>query len=71
MRLQNSILLGDVSHQVDDAVGVAPFVVVPTDEFEEVGVQLDRAAGVEDGGGFVVDEIGGDDLIFGVAEDPF
>jgi hypothetical protein len=60
---------GDLGGQVDHAVGVAPLVVVPADELEEVLVQLDRRAGVEDRRALVVDEVGRDDLVVGVAED--
>ena len=40
-------LRGNLTEQFDDAVGVAPLVVVPADKLEEVLVQLDGRAGVE------------------------
>ena len=46
-----------VLQQVDAAVAVAPLVVVPADQLEEVRVQLDRAAGVVDARALVVDEV--------------
>ena len=44
-----------MDHQVDDAVAVAPLVVVPAHDLEEVGVQFDAGAGVEDGAARVAD----------------
>src|SRR5262245_48128855 len=41
-------LADDVLHQVADAVGVAPFVVVPAHELEEPLVELDARAFVKD-----------------------
>src|SRR5439155_21212671 len=58
-----------VLQQVYAAVAVAPLVVVPRDELEEVLVQLDAAAGVEDAAVRVVDEVGRDDLVLGVGQD--
>jgi cytosine/creatinine deaminase len=55
--------------QVDHAVGVAPLVVIPADQLEERGVQLDAGAGVEDREAGVVDEVGGDHFVVGVFED--
>lgn len=40
--------LEHVADQVDDAVAVAPLVVVPRDELDEVVVQSDPGLGVED-----------------------
>src|SRR5690606_24404854 len=60
---------GDLLGEIDDAVGVAALVVIPGDELEELGVQLDGGAGVEDRGELVVDEVGGGDFVLGVAED--
>ena len=45
---QGLLLANHVTQQIDAAVGVAPFVVVPADQLEEAVVQLDAAAGVED-----------------------
>ena len=41
--------LGHLLDEVDDAVGVAPLVVVPRDELDEVVVERDARLGVEDG----------------------
>lgn len=50
-------------------MGVAPLVVVPGDELDEVLVQGDTGLGIEDGGVVIAVEIGGDDVVLGVAED--
>ena len=41
--------LGHVRNKPDDAARVAPLVVVPRDELDEVGVQGYPSGGVEDG----------------------
>jgi hypothetical protein len=47
--LRNALLgLEYVADQVDDAVAVAPLVVVPGDELDEVLVQSDSSLGVKD-----------------------
>src|SRR5262249_45834583 len=66
---RRSRLADHVLQQVDAAVGVAPFVVVPRDELEEPAVQLDPAAGVEDARSRVVDEVGGNHVVVGVLQD--
>ena len=55
--------------EVDNLVAVAPFVVIPRDQLDEGGGQLDAGSGVEDGGAGVGDEVGGNDGVFGVADD--
>lgn len=50
-------------------MGIAPLVVVPGDELDEVGVQGDTGLGIEDGGVVVTVQVGGDNVIVGVAED--
>ena len=67
--LQSTILLRRVDEEVADTAGVAPLVVVPRDELDEVGVELDSGVGVEDGRVLVADEVGGDNLLVGVADD--
>src|SRR5688500_2451704 len=56
-RQSSAELLRDPLRQLDDAVRVAPLVVVPRDELEEVLVELDRASRVEDRRRLVVDEV--------------
>src|SRR3954466_1924232 len=62
-------LFGHVLQQVDAAVAVAPLVVVPAHQLEEVLVQPNRGARVIDAAARVVDEVARDDLVRGVAED--
>lgn len=67
--LESTVPLGGVSDEVADALGVTPLVVVPGDELDEVGGELDTSIGVEDRGAVVAGEIGGDNLLVGVSED--
>ena len=67
--LQQAFFFGHVDHEIDHAVGIAPFIVVPGNDFEEVGIEFDTGAGVEDGAAGVADEIAGDDLLIRVAEE--
>src|SRR5690606_25342878 len=53
--------------EVDQAVGVAPLVVVPADDLDLVADHLGQA-GVEDAGRRVGDDVGGDDRVLGVGE---
>ena len=62
-------MLAHVVSELNKSVGVAPLVVVPGDDLHEAGVKLDTSTGVEDGGTGVGDEVAGDNLVFGVAED--
>ena len=61
--------LGHVAQQVKHTAGVAPLVVVPGDELDEVVVQADAGLGVEDGAGRVTAQVGRDDVVLGVVED--
>ena len=63
------VLGGDVGDEVAHAAGVTPLVVVPGDELDEVGAQLDSGVGVEDRGGMAADEVGGDDEFVSVVND--
>ena len=46
---RNALLgLGHVADQVDNTVAVAPLIVVPGDELDEVLVQSDSSLGVKD-----------------------
>ena len=55
--------------EVKDTAGVAPLVVVPGDELDEVVVEGDTGLGVDDGGGSVAVHVAGDDIVLGVGED--
>mmetsp|Transcript_3343 Transcript_3343/g.10574 ORF Transcript_3343/g.10574 Transcript_3343/m.10574 type:complete len:382 (+) Transcript_3343:276-1421(+) len=58
-----------VHGELDQPVGVAPLVVVPRDELDEGRGELDASPGVEDGRAGLADEVGGDNLVLGVADD--
>ena len=55
--------------QTHDHVGVAVLVVVPRDELDEVVVEHDARGLVEDAGAGIGDQVGGDHLVGGVADD--
>mmetsp|Transcript_6214 Transcript_6214/g.16870 ORF Transcript_6214/g.16870 Transcript_6214/m.16870 type:complete len:334 (+) Transcript_6214:333-1334(+) len=55
--------------ELDEAVGVAPLVVVPRNELDEVVSEHDASAGIEDGGALVALEVRGHELLIGVAHD--
>lgn len=63
-----AINLGDVGDEVKDTAGVAPLVVVPGDQLDEVLVQGDTGLGVEDGGVGVAVHIRRDDVVLGVGQ---
>jgi len=64
-----SIDLGDVREKVQHTPAVAPLVVVPADELDEVLVQGDTSLGIEDGGGGVAVQVAGDDIVLSVGQD--
>ena len=63
------ILLGNKDKQVTNTARVAPLVVVPSDELDEVVVERDSGLGIEDGRVGVTDEIGRHNIIFSVGHD--
>src|SRR6185369_12299442 len=60
-----------VFDQVSYPATISPLVVVPADQLEKALIQLDAGAGVVDGRGGVVDEVGAHDFVGGVFEDAF
>src|SRR4051812_1788485 len=58
----------DEQAEVDEAVGVAPLVVVPADDLHLVADDLGQL-GVEDAGVRVGDDVGADDRVLGVLQD--
>ena len=56
-------------HEVNNTARVAPLVVVPGDELDEVGVEHDTGIGIEDGGAGVGLEVGGDEGLVAVSKD--
>jgi hypothetical protein len=58
-----------VLHQVNNSARVAPLVIVPGDELDEVGVEHDSGAGIEDGRAGIGLEVGGDEGLVAVSKD--
>ena len=58
-----------VLDEVEHLVGVADLVVVPAHDLDERIRQGDTGLGVEDGRARIAEEVGGNDLFVGVAED--
>ena len=67
-RLVSTVLEGSERDEVAHALGVSPLVVVPGDELDEVGRELDSGVSVEDRRVVVAGEVGRDDGVLGVAE---
>lgn len=63
------IFLGNVADKIAYTTRVTPFVIVPSDELDEVLVQLDSSIGIKDGRSSVTDEIGRNDAVLSVLED--
>lgn len=66
-----AINLGDVGDEVEDTAGVAPLVVVPGDQLDEVLVQGDTGLGIEDGRVGVAVQVGGDNVILSVGQNAY
>src|SRR3974377_921432 len=58
-------------HQTTPSVAVAPLVVVPADQFEEVAVQLDTRARIENARTRVGNEVARNNLFVGIPENSF
>jgi hypothetical protein len=52
-----------VATEVNNSVGVSPFVIVPGHNLNKVGVQRDTSVDIEDGRVRVSNEIRGDNFI--------
>lgn len=66
--LLRTILLGNVFQEVDNTSRVAVFIIVPSDQLDEVGVQLDTCGGIKDGGIGAADKVCGHNGVGGEAE---
>jgi len=58
-----------LTHEVNDTVGVAIFVIIPSNKLDEFGVEHDTSLGIEDRGDGAGNEILGDKVFIGVSED--
>lgn len=63
------ILASSEEEEIAHTAGVTPLVIVPGDQLDKVGVELDSGLGVEDRRGGVADEVGGDEVLLAVLED--
>src|SRR5690606_21380989 len=69
-RQVSEAFFGDVADEVDTAVAVPPFVVIPAHQLEKPVVEADAAAGVVDRAVAVVNEVAGNDFVLRPREDP-
>jgi len=60
---------GSVDSQVNQAVRVSPFVIIPGNDLVEVVVEEDAGTSIDSGRSWIVNEITRDNGIFGVSED--
>jgi hypothetical protein len=60
---------GRLTEKIQNTARVAPFVVIPGDELDEVVVESNAGLSVEDGRVVVAVQVGGDKVIFGVRKD--
>ena len=67
--LDRAVLLRRVDEEIADTARVAPLVVVPSDELDEVLVERNASLGIEDRGGRVAGEVSRDNLLLGVRHD--
>merc|ERR550525_535740 len=65
----SSILRGHVDGQVDQAVGVAPLVVVPRYELHKGVAQRDAGPDIKNGRGLAADKVGGNHLLVSPVQD--
>mmetsp|Transcript_52343 Transcript_52343/g.114493 ORF Transcript_52343/g.114493 Transcript_52343/m.114493 type:complete len:401 (-) Transcript_52343:57-1259(-) len=68
-RHSSAVNLLHVDGEVDEAVGVAPLVVVPAHKLHEGVVERDAGTHIEDGGGLAGREVRGDNLLIGPVQD--
>lgn len=62
----------DILHEVNDAVAITPFIVIPAHDLEEaffaLQIVLQRRETVVNGAAVVVDEVGGNEFLVGHTE---
>jgi hypothetical protein len=63
------VLASSEEEEIAYTAGITPLVIVPGDELDKVGVELDSSLGVEDRRGGVADEVGGNEVFLAVLED--
>jgi hypothetical protein len=67
--LLRTIGLGSKHKQIAHPARVTPLVIVPSDQLDEVFVELDASGSIKDGRSGVADEISGDNGVFGIFDD--
>ena len=65
LKLRN---LGDVNTEVKNSVGVSPFVIIPRNNLDEVGIQGDTSLSIENGAVSISNEVRADNFIFSVSK---
>jgi len=55
--------------EINHSVGVAPLVVIPRDQLDEVVIELDSSLGVEDRASCIMHEIARDNFFVGVSKE--
>jgi len=65
------VLLRHVRNQVHDSARVAPLVVVPSNELDELSTEGNTGLSIEDAGVVITDKVSRDNLLIGVRENAF
>ena len=68
LSLQRAVDLRSVREKVQNAAGIAPLVVIPRNELDEIFVQGDSGLRVKDGRLRGSDEIRGNNIVLSVSE---
>ena len=65
------IFFRDVNNEIADSARIAPFIVVPSDQLEKVGVKFESSLSVQDEGVLATNTVTRDNLILGDGHDFF
>jgi hypothetical protein len=69
--LRPAVSLSREHKKVNDTLRVTPFVIVPSNEFDKVLVQLNASISIKDAGSSAADEVGRDNRVLSVIDDAF
>ena len=64
-----TLLLRNMKGQIDNSVGITPFIIVPRDQLNKVRVEGDTSLSIEDGASGVSDEVLADNFFVSVSQD--
>ncbi len=67
--LKPAVLLRHVLGQHDDFAGIAPLVIIESDQLKEFVVQLNTLSGIENRGVWVAHKVGGNHFVVDVFDD--